>query len=152
MTVLLTVHAKWNTQIYCDSTWHLFCNNVYTAHVIFPYIDIPILLTYAHSLFFNNVSKYRPKVNKRRIYLFTFSHTTSEKKSPYLPDLVMTISVPYLWNCSQSSLCSSVTFGSSWTPLSPPSPPAAAGGGMCRGLRPPGPKGKPDGKRGKRPG
>ena len=58
------------------------------------------------------------------------------------PDLVITISVPCLWNSVQSSLCSSVTLGSSLTLSS-------SGGG---GRKPaPGPKGKP-GKRGKRPG
>ena len=36
----------------------------------------------------------------------------------YLPLLVMTISVPSLWNFSHSSLPSSVTFGSSTTPSS----------------------------------
>lgn len=34
---------------------------------------------------------------------------------PYLPDLVITISVPRLWNCSQSSLASRWTLGSSST-------------------------------------
>ncbi len=31
----------------------------------------------------------------------------------YLPDLVMTISVPRVWNCSQRSLDSRTTLGSS---------------------------------------
>ena len=56
----------------------------------------------------------------------------------YLPVLVMTISVPYLWNCSQSSLASSVTLGSSWT--------LSSSGGGGRGGNP------PNGSRGKRPG
>ena len=58
------------------------------------------------------------------------------------PDLVITISVPFLWNSVQSSLCSSVTLGSSFTLSS------SGGGGLNPG---PGPNGKP-GKRGKRPG
>ncbi len=55
-------------------------------------------------------------------------------KSSYLPDLVMTISVPFLWNCSHSSLCSNVTFGSSFTLSS-----SGGGGG------PGGPSGPPRG-------
>ena len=48
----------------------------------------------------------------------------------YLPDLVMTISVPKEWNFSQSSLDSSSTFGSSWTSLSGGSR-ERSGRGMC---------------------
>ena len=59
-----------------------------------------------------------------------------------LPVLVMTISVPLLWNCSHSSLCSRVTFGSSCT-LS--SSGAAAAGGRNPGK-------PPNGRRGKWPG
>jgi hypothetical protein len=46
----------------------------------------------------------------------------------YLPDLVMTISVPSPWNFSQSSLDSRLTLGSSVTPSS-------SGGRARSGLR-----------------
>ena len=45
----------------------------------------------------------------------------------YLPDLVITISVPYVWNCVHKSLASKVTFGSSVTPSS-----SRAEGGGCK--------------------
>lgn len=45
----------------------------------------------------------------------------------YLPDLVITISVPLLWNCSQSSLASRCTFGSSST--------SSSGSRVFKGLR-----------------
>ena len=48
--------------------------------------------------------------NVLQIYNSTIIMTGS-----YLPDFVITISVPKLWNCSQRSLQSSSTLGSSWT-------------------------------------
>ena len=56
----------------------------------------------------------------------------------HLPVLVMTISVPILWNWSQSSLASRFTLGSSWT--------LSSSGGGGRGGK------APKGRRGKRPG
>lgn len=57
--------------------------------------------------------------------------TGGERHEPptqtYLPDLVITISVPLLWNCSQSSLASRCTFGSSST--------SSSGSRVFKGLR-----------------
>lgn len=46
------------------------------------------------------------------------NHGDDDDVDTYRPLFVMTISVPSLWNFSQSSLPSSVTFGSSTTPSS----------------------------------
>ena len=77
-----------------------------------------------------------------KLFYLTNSSSNSKTRHTHRPDLVITISVPFLWNSVQSSLCSSVTLGSSLTLSS------SGGGGRNPG---PGPKGKP-GKRGNRPG
>ena len=71
------------------------------------------------------------------------SHTQTRKnlqRKTNLPDLVITISVPCLWNSDQSSLCSRFTLGSSLTFCS------SAGGGLPR------PEPKNPGNLGNRPG
>ena len=72
----------------------------------------------------------------------TITHSNKEKLAVYtdLPDLVITISVPCLWNSDHSSLCSRFTLGSSLTFSS------SGGGGLLR------PDPKNPGNLGKSPG